>query len=168
MKKFLFLTLTLITSVAFTLSLIVNKTKAYNDVVDTYFVVNCRKSITLRSEPSVYAPEITQIPLGQAVGFIGNAGNGFYKINYDGLVGYALAQYLSPNRGERYSARMARVVNCDNWISLREYPDTYSVALARIPRGAYVTYLGKAGNGFYHIEYRGISGYALQVYLELQ
>ena len=61
--------------------------------------------------------------------------------------------------------RFSLTVNCDNWISLREYPDTYSAVLDRIPRGAYVTYLGKAGNGFYHIEYNGRYGYALQVYL---
>ena len=131
---------------------------SYNtNVIATYFVVNCRESITLRSAPSVYADEITQIPLGQAVGFIENAGNGFYKINYDGLIGYALAQYLSPNKYGGSSVRYARVVNCRDWISLREYPDTNSYALRRIP-----------GNGFYRIEYDGIVGYALQAYLELE
>ena len=145
------------------------RTNAYNnDVVATYFVVNCRESITLREAPSVYADEITQIPLGQAVGFIKNAGNGFYKINYDGLVGYALAQYLSPNKNGGSSVRYAKVVNCNDWISLRKYPDTNSVALRHIPLGAYVRYLGRANNGFYHIEYDGVSGYALQAYLELQ
>ena len=137
------------------------------NVVATYFVVNCRESITLRNAPSVYADEITQIPLGQAVGFIENAGNGFYKINYDGLIGYALAQYLSPNKHGN-SIRYARVVNCDRWISLREYPDTNSAALRHIPLGAYVQYLGRAGNGFYKIEYDGVVGYGLQAYLELQ
>ena len=146
-----------------------NQNLSYNtNVVATYYVVNCRESITLRNAPSVYADEITQIPLGQAVGFIENAGNGFYKINYDGLVGYALAQYLSPNKyGSGSSTRLARVVNCDKWISLREYPDTASATLRRIPLGAHVRYLGRAGNGFYRIEYDGIIGYGLQAYLEL-
>lgn len=68
------------------------------NVIATYFVVNCREWITLRDIPSVYGESLARIPLGQAVGFIENVGNGFYKINYDGLVGYSLAQYLSPYR----------------------------------------------------------------------
>ena len=67
---------------------------AYNG--QTYRVVNCRISITLRTAPDVYADEITQIPLGAVVSFIDNVGNGFFKVNYDGLIGYALASYLEP------------------------------------------------------------------------
>lgn len=63
---------------------------------ETYFVVNCKQSITLREAPSVDAAEITQIPLGKPVTFIENAGNGFFKVNYDGLIGFALASYLAP------------------------------------------------------------------------
>ena len=81
---------------------------AANNVVATYIVVNCRQPITLRDAPSVYAAELAQIPLGQAVGFIERADNGFYKIDYDELVGYALAEYLSPQK----SVRTATVVNC--------------------------------------------------------
>ena len=147
---------------------IIKNLSSNTNVVATYFVVNCRESITLRNAPSVYADEITQIPLGQAVGFIENAGNGFYKINYDGLVGYELAQYLSPNKNGGSSVRYARVVDCERWISLREYPDTNSAALRRIPLGDLVRYFGRVGNGFCRVEYDGIGGYALQAYLELQ
>lgn len=172
--KSTFLLITLLVTLTFSVTTFasgkpvsVNLSSSTN-VVATYFVVNCRESITLRNAPSVYADEITQIPLGQAVGFIENAGNGFYKINYDGLVGYALAQYLSPNKNGGSSVRYARVVNCESWISLREYPDTNSAALRRIPLGALVRYFGRVGNGFCRIEYDGIGGYTLQAYLELQ
>ena len=158
MKKIFTLTLAII-------CLIASSAIARNNIIATYFVVNCRESITLREEPSVYAREITQIPLGQAVGFIGNAGNGFYKINYDGLVGYALAEYLSPNR-QRYS-RGATVVNCRISITLREEPSTYAYELTQIPLGARVRYLGYETNSFYKVEYRGMVGYVLKTYLEL-
>ena len=137
---------------------------ASNNVVATYFVVNCRESITLRDAPSVYAGEITQIPLGQAVGFIANVGNGFYKINYDGLVGYALAEYLSPQK----SARTATVVNCRESITLRENPSVDAYELMQIPLGARVRFLGGETNEFYQIEYRGVVGYALKMYLRLE
>ena len=113
MKKFFVLTATLVcllTATAF----------AENNVVATYIVVNCRESITLRATPSVYAEELAQIPLGQDVGFIDDVGNGFYKINYDGLVGFALAEYLTPQK----SARTGTVVNCRESITLRETPST--------------------------------------------
>lgn len=140
------------------------------NVVATYYVVNCKRSITLRTYPSTSADAITQIPLGQAVGYIENAGNGFYKINYDGLVGYSLASYLSSSRssGSSGGESFAQVVNCQEWITLRSEPSTSAASLARIPLGAYVTYLGPAGNGFYYIEYNGRRGYGLQQYLRVR
>ncbi|MCC8025388.1 MAG: SH3 domain-containing protein [Clostridium sp.] len=61
----------------------------------TMYVVNCDEFITLRSSDSTSASEITKIPLGAAVSYISTAGNGFYKIIYNGNTGYALASYLS-------------------------------------------------------------------------
>ena len=138
---------------------------ASNNVVATYFVVNCRESITLRDAPSVYAGEITQIPLGQAVGFIANVGNGFYKINYDGLVGYALAQYLSSY--PRSEMRYGTVVNCRQSITLRELPSVDSYEIMQIPLGARVKYLGNTVGEFYRVEYRGAVGFALKAYIAL-
>ena len=137
---------------------------ASNNVVATYFVVNCRQSITLRNAPSVYAAEITQIPLGQAVGFIENAGNGFYKINYDGVIGYALAQYLAPS-GQ--SARYGTVVNCRESITLREYASVDAPEIFQIPLGARVRYLSNTNGEFYKVEYRGAVGYVLKAYISL-
>ncbi|MBQ6298504.1 MAG: SH3 domain-containing protein [Selenomonadaceae bacterium] len=138
---------------------------ARNSIVATYFVVNCRESITLRAAPSVYARELAQIPLGQAVGFIENAPNGFCKVNYDGLIGYALAEYLAPSQ-ESYT-RGATVVNCRQSITLRENPSTSAYELAQIPLGARVRYLGVETNSFYKVQYRGMVGYVLKTYIAL-
>ena len=59
----------------------------------TYYVVNCKQSITLRPQPDVNSGEILQIPLGSAVSYIETAQNGFYKVIYNGSTGYALASY---------------------------------------------------------------------------
>ena len=159
MKKFSVMIAVLIFSISFSVS-------ANNNVVATYFVVNCRESITLRNAPSVYAAEITQIPLGQAVGFIENAGNGFYKINYDGLVGYALAQYLSKIKHSQ-DMPTGRVVNCRESITLRERPSVYAAEITQIPLGAQIIYIGNASNEFYKIQYRGYVGFALKAYIAL-
>lgn len=158
MKKFSILLTILICVIASTVS-------AGTNVVATYFVVNCRESITLRDAPSVNAAEITQIPLGQAVGFIENAGNGFYKINYDGLIGYALAQYLAPS--SQSSARYGTVVNCRESITLREYPSVKAAEIMQIPLGARIKYLGNTSSEFYRVEYRGQVGFALKAYIAL-
>lgn len=62
---------------------------------DTMYVVNCNEFITLRASDSTSAGEICKIPLGAAVSYVSTAGNGFYKILYNGYTGYALASYLS-------------------------------------------------------------------------
>ncbi|GAA6294167.1 hypothetical protein F220043C3_26010 [Enterocloster asparagiformis] len=62
---------------------------------DTMYVVNCNEFITLRTSDSTSAGEICKIPLGAAVSYVSTAGNGFYKIMYNGYTGYALASYLS-------------------------------------------------------------------------
>lgn len=138
------------------------------EVIATYYVVNCNEWITLRSEPSTSAASLAHIPLGQAVGYIEEAGNGFYKINYDGLVGYSLAAYLSSTKPNRTTYRKAQVVNCNEWITLRSHPSTSAASLARIPLGAYVNYISNSTDGFYYIEYNGMRGYSLQAYLELR
>ena len=138
------------------------------NVVATYYVVNCQESITLRSAPSTSASEITQIPLGKAVGFIETAENGFSKINYDGLVGYGLSSYLSSEKPNsiRSEGRRAQVVNCNEWITLRSSPSVSASSLAQIPLGAYVICVNDVGNEFYEVEYNGKHGYVLKAYLE--
>lgn len=158
MKKFALLLAVLICTFAATAF-------ANSNVVATYFVVNCRESITLRQDPSVYAPELAQIPLGQAVGFIEDVGNGFYKINYDGLVGYALAEYLSkyPDSHVRHGV----VANCRQSITLREYPSVQAREIMQMPLGTGVEIIGDADNEFYKVRYRGYVGYALKAYIKL-
>ncbi len=160
MKRIFFVTL------AICALLITSSALASNRIVSTMFVVNCRQSITLRAAPSVYAREITQIPLGQAVGFIESAGNGFYKINYDGAIGYALAEYLSADRSG--AAIGGTVVNCRVSITLRDAPSVQAYELMQIPLGERVTVIyGEDTDSFYKVRYRGVTGYVLKTYIRL-
>ena len=145
---------------------------------ETYYVVNCKQSITLRPGPDVSSGEICQIPLGAAVSYIESAENGFYKINYNGKTGYSLASYLStskPSAGASYVAVPAQtttygyetyyVVNCKQSITLRTSPSTEAGEICQIPLGSAVSYISAASNGFYYISYNGNTGYALASYL---
>ena len=133
--------------------------------VQTLYVVNCNESITLRTSPNTGAGEICQIPLGAAVSFLGEAGNGFYTIQYNGQTGYALASYLSGAAAVSTSSTTMQVVNCNESITLRKIPDTDGEEICQIPLGATVTFLSQAENGFYMISYNGQTGYSLAGYL---
>ena len=134
-------------------------------IVSVMYVVKCNEYITLRTSPSTSAAEIIKIPLGASVGYISDADNGFYKVSYNGQRGYALAAYLS-SAPEKALSNSMRVVNCDEWISLRKTPSTDATRITTIPLGAIVEFLGMAENGFYKIRYNGYVGYALASYLQ--
>ncbi len=58
-----------------------------------------------------------------------------------------------------------RVVNCEEYITLREEPDTSAAALARIPLKGEAVSLGDRSNGFVRVGWKGQSGWALEKYL---
>lgn len=146
----------------------------------TMYVMNCETDISLRPQPDVKSGKICAIPYGKAVSYIETAQNGFLKINYDGVEGYALASYLSTEKPpERTTTTSAAVTSsqpstsydtyyvkyCNKDISLRVSPSTSAEATWTIPLGESVNFLGVAENGFYHISYNGHEGYSLASYL---
>lgn len=146
---------------------------------ETYYVVNCKESITLRPQPDVSSGELCQIPYGSAVSYIESAQNGFYKIVYNGATGYGLAAYLSTDKpADSYYSSSSQpstimyptyyVVNCKQSITLRTSPSTSASEICQIPLGSTVSFVASAGNGFYEIYYMGNHGYALADYLDFQ
>lgn len=139
----------------------------------TYYVVNCNESITLRPDADVSSGEICQIPLGSAVSFIETAANGFYKIVYNGNTGYALASYLSTQKGSINTSSNTNsssydtyyVSYCNKSITLRTSPDVSSGEICQMPLGSAVSVVSAADNGFYYVQYDGQYGYALASYL---
>ncbi len=145
---------------------------AYILMYPAYYVLNCKQSITLRSEPSMDASEICQIPLGATVRFVETAENGFYKIIYNDVTGYGLADYISVYRTSKNVDTDSSVyypsycvVNCEQTITLRTDPDSSASEICQVPAGATVAYLGAASNGFDYISYQGNDGYVLSKYL---
>ena len=74
--------------------LIASTALASNNIVATYFVVNCRQSITLRETASTSGYELAQIPLGARVRYLGVETNSFYQVEWRGMVGYVLKTYI--------------------------------------------------------------------------
>ena len=61
---------------------------------------------------------------------------------------------------------MLKIVNCQDWVSLRSAPDSGSERLAQVPLGALVTGEYDYDSDFSHCSYGGVSGYILNEYLE--
>lgn len=82
------------------------------------------------------------------------------------------ASVVQAHMGDYY---LARVVNCNEWISLREYPSTSAPRITKIPLGATVKiYKGQLGerhsspeDGFYWTEYNGLHGWCLREYISV-
>lgn len=130
---------------------------------ETYYVVNCKESITLRPQPDVSSGELCQIPYGSAVSYIESAQNGFYKIVYNGATGYGLAAYLSTDKpADSYYSSSSQpstimyptyyVVNCKQSITLRTSPSTSASEICQIhvmpmvnPDGVAISQKGLSG-----------------------
>ena len=68
------------------------------------------------------------------------------------------------NRAEAY---WGLVVNCREWISLRQYRSTAAPRVTTIPLGEWVwIYNGSYRDGFLEAEYNGMHGYVLDAYIK--
>ena len=59
-----------------------------------------------------------------------------------------------------------KVVNCEQWVSLREKPDAASACLVEVPLGAIVENCKVKNKAFTYAEFRGVGGYIMSKYLE--
>ena len=57
-------------------------------------VVNCKKCVTLRKEPSKTAAALADVPLGTKVEYTGESDGDFHKVIYQDMTGYVLSAYL--------------------------------------------------------------------------
>lgn len=126
-------------------------------------VGNCSSYVTLRESASTSAKAITEISKGALVLRVGDAGNGFFRVCYNGKYGYVLSKYLL--KAETKLGAAKHVVDCQSYISLRERPSVQSDRLAKIPLGTYVTSFGSNGYGMEYVYYNGQYGFVLSKYL---
>ena len=131
----------------------------------SYYIMNCDEWVTLRSAASTKASSILHIPLYSKVSYLGDAGNEFARVSYNGYEGYVLKQYVSPY-GPTVSGYPYRVVNARESITLRTDPSTSGAEILQIPVGAEVTVYRFTSSEFYLVEYNGLMGYAMASYLQ--
>lgn len=160
----------------------------FDEVVDS---VTPKDVINLRSNPSTADDSniVTQAANGEVLNRTGmNVDTGWSRIAYDGQVLYAVSQYLTtdldyktpvenadPNRVSTLDGRVIVFVNCDDWISPKEYvnlriePSTTegnSTVSCRLNYGEKVHRTGySADSGWSRVEYNGQVLYVVSSYM---
>jgi len=138
---------------------------AQGEYIGSMQVTNCEEWVSLRAKPDARAERIVKVPLGAIVENCSVQSNSFTYAEYDGRSGYIASEYLIPAQGKQMTLGDLRVVNCSEWINMREMPDTGAKRLAKVPLGALFEDCSAAENGFVFGRYQGQEGYISADYL---
>lgn len=134
------------------------------DGTSVRYVTGCEEWISLRESASTSAQQLTKIPLGARVDYTCmGADEEFAWVNYAGMGGYALDEYLSLYPFE--SGDELFVTNCDEYIKLHREPSVNSKSVTLLLKNHHVNMVREAENGFVYVECDGLSGYVLPGYL---
>ena len=137
-------------------------------------VVNCNEWVSLRDKPTTSSARLDKIPLGTLLEdcYQSIQNPDFYSCGYNGKWGYVHSDYLMPVSAEEAEPvyedgdlGTMYVVNCEEWIPLREMPDAAASVLVQIPMGAVVYGARQYSPEFIYCEYRDVSGYIPAEYL---
>lgn len=135
-------------------------------VSDVMQVTNCSEWVSLRQSPDKSSKRLAKVYLGELVSLCVAAPNDFVQCDYQGTTGYIMGKYLKTTgftNGDEL-LRNQMVVNVEEWASLRQYADTKSQRLAKVPVGAIVTGCVKEGD-FILCTYQKKTGYIPTQYL---
>ena len=134
----------------------------------SFFTVDgCSEWVSLRKEPSTKSERILKIPKGAMVWSLGEAENGFWKVNYASTSGYVLRKYLHERREDYHTTMYA--ADCQEWVSLRRGADTTTERLDKIPLNQSILamcygFVGEKKN-MVRVQYGGREGFVNADYL---
>ena len=129
------------------------------------YVVVCTRDgspLNLRAEPSLAATRLAQIPADQPILLNERVQNGWAKVWYNALTGYAAAEYLCVCQGD--STTLARVNTDGSNLNLRSAPSLSASIIGRIPDNATVTVLEQAG-AWVRVRWQNMTGYVMGEFL---
>ena len=124
--------------------------------------------LNLRESPGYSGRVILVIPRGAQVVRHHNVQPPWGMVAYNGVTGWVHGDYLSstpPSGGNPGGQPPATYLRVTSLLNLRAEPSLGAPVLAVMGRRAKVRYLGQDANGFRHISYKGIKGWAHGSYL---
>ena len=146
-------------------------------------VVNVTEWASMWSEPSTSSTRVVRVPVGSIVTSCVGTTGGFILCEYTSgkkvYKGYISTSYLKKanyNATKQDQKAVANamteatglemiVVNCNDWVSLREKASASAARLAKVPLGAKVENCVQYNADFVYCSYRGLYGYIQAQYL---
>jgi len=135
----------------------------------TFYVANCKEYISLRRMPEKGADVKARIPLGAKLDEVyyhdgGDTSDCFVYVKYNGKYGFVLWDYLSADAHDSSAMSARQIDGCDEYVNLRQEPDSKSRSLERVYIGEVV--MATPYNGtFSYCCYNGKFGYIRSEYL---
>lgn len=133
-------------------------------------------ALNLRSGPSTSDEIITVMPDGAAVELTGESSNGFAAVVYNGMWGWAFAEFLGTGQswtpapeadtgGDSGWVPVGDAVTGSGFVSdgplnLRQGPSTSYTILDVMPHGASLEFMGDVQSGFHPLRYNGTMGWS--------
>jgi uncharacterized protein YraI len=114
------------------------------------------------------------MPAGSRVDIVNRSQNGYWKVVYQGVRGYAHGDYLDVGGGSSSGGGGGGNVSTGgrtgsasvlSSLNLRAGPSTSDRVLAVMPTGATITLTGESSNGFLKATYNGTTGWAYADYV---
>lgn len=147
-----------------------------NGVTGTVVIPSNWDNLSIRSGPSTNYQIVGSMNDGvKCTVYPDKTTNGWYYVNYNGIWGYASGRQINLNASasntQTQNTRSGIVNIPSSWtdLSIRSGPSTNYQIVGGMPQGARCTvYPDKAQNGWYYVEYNGVSGYAAGNRINLQ
>lgn len=121
-------------------------------------------NVNLRSGPSTSKSVLRVVPDGAVVTVVASSpSNGFYKVDYDGTVGWSSGKYftIAEDQGPSGDIGVGTVLVATANVNLRSGPSTASSVLDVVTKGEQVTVeSATAQNGYYQVDHDGTVGWS--------
>lgn len=155
-----------------------NKTVEKEDLVEALKSLNgivTATSLNVRSTPDTDNSPIGKLYKNDTVTIISQENNGWYKINYNGQVGYVSNDYIevennvTPDYRTTCTSKTGKVVglSAGDTLNVRSLPNTSGTILSKLSLNTTVKITGEESNGWYRIEYNSQEGFVSGKYIEV-
>ena len=124
--------------------------------------VTTNGSLNMREKASTSSSILTRLPSGTKVLVLADSGS-WYKIAYNGMIGYVSDDYLALSATMDVKAGSAKVTSSSN-LRLRSGPGTSYDTLTKLSNGAIAEILG-VSKGWIKVKYQSYTGYLSAEYV---
>lgn len=141
------------------------KKESVENVKKTAYVYNTSgKLLNIRSEADKASSVVMTMAEGSSVTVTGDIINGFYPVECEGKSGYAMTEYITLKK--QTTGKEAWIYNSSGEnVDIHRLPAFGKTTRGEIPANKKITVFGDKTNGFYRVEYNGISGYTQAKYI---